>query len=126
MPHVVVVGAARLQDIASALAPFSKRVDGCTIKADVPYLELTGRSLLLPVLTASGQLRQRFLVLCSERDDGSLAVRLDTMTDPEKTRPVQLALALVARRVLAVSPGASIGPTNLADAVAAIPEDATR
>jgi hypothetical protein len=120
MPHAVLLGAPPLRDIASAVSPLRAQVEGCTIKSDAAYLELGGRALLVPILTAAGPLRQRFLILCSQRDDGSIAVKLDPHVDPEKTRPVRLALALVTSLLRSRSPGSTLGPTNLGDAFDAV------
>ena len=63
-----------------------------------------------------GELRQRFFVRVTERDDG-VSVRLDPTTDPEKTPAVHRALALVADELRRKSPGSTVRSTNIADAV---------
>ena len=53
----------------------------------------------------------------SERAEGHLTVRLDPLTDPERTASLRLAVAVLAHRLLRASPGASWGPSSLGEAV---------
>ena len=116
MPHAVVLGARPLPEVLDAWEPFHARIGDVLVKSEQAYLERGGRAALFPVMTIAGPLRQRFLVAVAAREDG-LAVKLDPLTDPEKTPPVHLALALFALFVLRVSPEARIGPTNIAPAL---------
>ena len=119
MPHVVVQGARPLGELVREFLPLKARVEDTILRVELAYVEREGRSALFPALTVKGPLRQSFIVLVSSRE-GSVTVRLHEMTDPERTRPVQLALALVARWILVSSPDASLGPTNIGDAVEAV------
>ena len=112
MPHVVVHGAPPLAEAVQRFEPIRATIGGCLVKIEQAYLERGRRLALLPAMTVAGPLRQRFFVLLGERDDG-VAVRLESVTDPEKTEAVHLAIACVAEWLRRLSPGARFGATNL-------------
>ena len=117
MPHVVVANALPLREAIPRFAPIRVTVGGVIVKIEQAFLEREGRSALLPAMTIAGPLRQRFLLLASERDDG-VVLRLEPMTDPEKTPAVHLAIACAAEWLRRLSPDARHAATNIAPALA--------
>jgi hypothetical protein len=113
MPHVVVQGARPLPDLVAAFEPIRASLPEGIVKVEQAFVERTGQHALFPALTIAGDHRQAFLVHAAARE-GKLTVRLDPVTDPEKTPAVQAAIVLVAAWACRASPGATFGPTNLA------------
>ena len=113
MPHILVEGTIALEDLARRHAPFAARVGGAIVKCERFYLETGARTALLETLVSDSGHTQRFFVRLQARDDGVM-VRIEPLTDPEKSPAVKRALALVAARVRA-SCGGRYGVTNLAD-----------
>jgi hypothetical protein len=70
------------------------------------------RTPLIQALVVEPRVNRKFYVLLVEKPEG-LLVRLDPLTDPEKTDGVKRLLALVAEWIRRVSPGSCFGTTNL-------------
>lgn len=113
MPHILVEGTIALDDLARRHSPFAARVGNAVVKCERFYLEAGGKTALLETLVSDSGHTQRFFVRLQGRDDGVM-VRLEPLTDPEKSPGVKRALALVASRVRAAC-GGRYGVTNLAD-----------
>lgn len=111
MPHILVQGSIALDDVARRHAPWSDRRGDLLVKFDRLYLETAGRAALVEALVVDRGHPQRFFVALQAREDGVM-VRLEPLTDPEKTAGVKRALALVADRLRAES-GGRYGATNI-------------
>lgn len=117
MPHVILEGPATLAEIARRHEPFVRREGDLLVKAERLFVDTQGRAALLETLVVDRGHTQKFFVLLEERT-GSLMVRLEPLTDPEKSAGVKRALALVAHRVREAT-GCRIGSTNIAASLSA-------
>lgn len=111
MPHVVLRGRLGVDDAQRVFEPFVAREEGRVIKAERFYREKDARAALIEMVVVEGNHTQKFFIQLSPRDDG-LTVRLDPLTDPEKSAGVKRALAHVAHR-LRTATGAEYGSTNI-------------
>ncbi|HKQ98385.1 MAG TPA: hypothetical protein VJV75_10950 [Candidatus Polarisedimenticolia bacterium] len=116
MPHILLEGRAAITDLQSRHRPFSVREGDRLVKVDRFYADAEGAAALVETLVVEGAHTQRFLVQVTARGDG-LSVRLEPMTDPEKTAGVKRALALVAER-LREAGGLRYGSTNIPEFLA--------
>jgi hypothetical protein len=104
VPHVILDGRPGIEALEAYVRRFEPVVfrDGDTIiKIERLYRERDGRGALLETVVAGpGHLQKFFIQLAPKK--GELTVRLEPLTDPEKTPAVRRALALVAARVVEV------------------------
>ncbi len=113
MPHVVLEGPVTINDCAERFEPFVVREDDLVVKADRFYREERGRAALVEILVVDRGHTQKFFIQISAKD-GRLTVRLEPLTDPEKSPAVRRALALMAHRIREAS-GAEYGSTNIGE-----------
>jgi hypothetical protein len=113
VPHVVLEGDITIDVAERRFEPFVHREGGLIIKAERFYREREARAALIEMVVVESGHTQKFFIQLSHRDDG-LTVRLEPLTDPEKTSGVRRALAQVAHRFVAAS-GARYGKTNIED-----------
>ena len=113
MPHVVLEGRVTIDDAARRFEPFVVRERDLVIKAERIYRERDGRAALVEMVVVGPGHTQKFFIQLSPRR-GGLTVRLEPLTDPEKTPGVRRAIARVAHR-LAAATGARYGSTNIED-----------
>ena len=111
MPHIVLTGRATLGDLQERWEPFVVREGELLVKADRFYRESTGRVALVETLVSDRGHTQKFFIQLAPREDG-ITVRLEPLTDPEKTSGVKRALAIVAHWIRGAT-GASYGQTNI-------------
>jgi hypothetical protein len=113
VPHIVLQGRVTLDDVAGRFEPFVVKDGTVVIKVERFYRERDGRAALLETLVADRGHTQKFLIQLIPRDDG-LTVRLDPLTDPEKTPAVKRALAAVADRIVRAT-GCAYARSNIED-----------
>jgi hypothetical protein len=125
VPHVIVEGVVTLAGLQRDHVPFTLREAGRVVKVDRFYLDAHGRAALLETLVVDGGHTQKFFIQLGAREDGVM-VRLEPMTDPEKSPAVKRALALVAWRIRAACDG-RFGGTNITEFLVGpeIPEEAS-
>ena len=111
MPHVVLEGRVGIDDAARTFEPFVAREGDLVVKAERLYRERDGRAALVEMVVVEAGHAQKFFIQLSPRDAG-LTVRLEPLTDPEKTPGVRRAIAHVAQRLRTAS-GAAYGKTNI-------------
>ena len=111
MPHVVLEGRITIDDAARIFEPFVAREGELIVKAERFYREADGRAALIEMVVVEAGHTQKFFIQLSPRDSG-LTVRLEPLTDPEKTPGVRRAIAQVAQRLRTAS-GATYGKTNI-------------
>ena len=111
MPHVVLEGAVTIDDAVRVLGPFLEREGSLIVKAERVYREKDARAVLIEIVVVEGNHTQRFFIQIGQRPSG-VTVRLEPLTDPEKTAGVRRALAHVAHRIRSAT-GAAYGPTNI-------------
>ena len=113
MPHVVLEGAITIDEAERRFEPFVHRDGSLIIKAERFYRERDARAALIEMIVVETGHTQKFFIQLSHRDDG-VTVRLEPLTDPEKTSGVRRALAQVAHRFVAAGL-ARYGKTNIED-----------
>jgi hypothetical protein len=111
VPHVVLEGRITVDDAARVFEPFVARQGDRIIKAERFYREKDGRAALIEMVVIEAGHTQKFFIQLSPRDAG-LTVRLEPLTDPEKSPGVKSALAHVAHRLRSAT-GAAYGKTNI-------------
>jgi len=121
MPHIQIIGPAKLEHLAECFEPLNRRRGEIIAKTTAFYLNAGDRTALVQALVVEPRVHRKFYVLLVEKPDG-LMVRLDPLTDPEKTDGVKFLLALVADWICRVCPGSSYGTTNLHDFLLIAPE----
>jgi len=114
MPHVQILGAAKLEQLAERFEPLTRRFGETIVKTMALYLNSRDRTALVQALVVEPRIHRKLYVLLVEKPEGLMA-RLDPLTDPEKTDGVRRLLAEVAAWVRSVSPRSSFGTTNLQD-----------
>lgn len=113
MPHVVLEGRLTVDDAARVFEPFVVREGDRIVKAERFYREKDARAALIEMIVVDSGHTQKFFIQLSPRD-GGLTVRLEPLTDPEKSPAVRSAIAHVAHRLRAAT-GAAYGSTNIAE-----------
>jgi len=113
VPHVVLEGRITIDDAGRHLGPFVVREKGLLIKAERFYLESDARAALVEMVVVEAGHTQKFFIQLSPKE-GGLTVRLEPLTDPEKTPGVRRAIAHLAHR-LAAATGTRYGRTNIED-----------
>lgn len=113
MPHVVLEGRVSIDSCQERFEPFVVREDDRVVKVERFFRERDGRAALLETLVVERGHTQKFFIQLSPKGEG-LTVRLEPLTDPEKTAGVRRALALVAHRIRQAT-GCSYGATNIGD-----------
>jgi len=113
VPHVVLEardGRAILDAYCVRFEPFLERDGERIVKVDRLYRERGGQALLETVVVDRGFTQKFFIQLAPRGND--LTVRLEPLSDPEKTAGVRAAIARVAERIVAVT-GCAWGSTNI-------------
>jgi len=117
MPHIQIIGSARLEQLAERFEALHIRYGEAVLKTTAFYLNPRDRMALVQALVAEPRINRKFYVLLVEKHDG-LMVRLDPLTDPEKTDGVKRLLAAVADWIRRLSPESTYGATNLQEYLA--------
>jgi len=111
LPHVVLQGPISLDACISALGPFMVRDGDFLAKGERLYRDSVAPTLLVEILLVDRGHTQKFFIQVAGRNS-DVIVRLEPLTDPEKTPGVRRALAIVANRIR-MSTGATYGQTNI-------------
>lgn len=119
MPHILLEGSASIQRLQAAHQPYTVREGERLVKVGRFYADGGGEAALVETLVVERGHTQKFFILVSARP-GGLAVRLEPMTDPEKSPGVKRALAVVAERLLRVT-GGRYGSTNIPEYLSGAP-----
>lgn len=109
----MIEGPVDLAAYAREFEPLLVRSGGDVYRADRVFLEGSGRSALVEMLVVEAGRKQPFYAKISLHDRGSATVRVDPMTHPERSRGVKEIVARLAQDLLARTPGARVGATNL-------------
>jgi hypothetical protein len=118
VPHVVLQGRPGidgrdlLETYIARYQPFLDREGGRIVKTDRLYRERGGVAALIETVVVDRGFTQTFFIQIAARG-GDLTVRLEPLSDPEKTAGVRAALARVAERIVAAT-GCTWGVTNIA------------
>ncbi len=114
MPHVVLEGPITLEDIWLVYQPLQARERDCIFKTEDCYLSAEKTQLLVRAMTVEGGYTRRFYVLLLQKE-GSITIKLEPLTDPEKTDGTRRLLGLITERILTAEPEARIARTNIQD-----------
>jgi len=112
MPHIVIEGPLSLEDIWMAYQPLEHQEANTRFKTEGCFLSHDKEELLIPSLVVEQGIARKFYVKMHQHEE-SLTIKLDPMTDPEKTDGIRRLLALFAERLLAAEPEAHITKTNI-------------
>ncbi len=100
MPHIVLSGGSiSLSKIFAHMQKilFKDQKSNIIVRIENCFINQPGDIILVKVV-AVDQKPQSFYVMVMNKED-KITIRLDPMTDPEKTDGVKIALALIAKRV---------------------------
>ncbi len=111
MPHVVLEGRVTIDDCQARFERFVVREGDLLVKVERFYRERDARSALVETLVVDRGHTQKFFIQLSPKGEG-ITVRLEPLTDPEKTAGVKRALALIAHRIREAT-GCAYGRTNI-------------
>ncbi len=111
MPHVILAGDVSIERARSVFEPFLTRDGDRIIKAERFYVERDGRAALVEMVVVDRGFTQKFFIQLAPRRDG-LTVRLEPLTDPEKTPAVNRAIIEVAQRLVRAT-GCEVAGTNI-------------
>jgi hypothetical protein len=114
VPHIVLNGRENLDDIFDVLKNVSLRNESGIIKTSDRYINHEKTAILIESLAIENGVNRGFLTMVSRRDDG-VVVRIYPRSDVEKTPGVKMILAQIAKQIIEISPGFSIGETNLSE-----------
>lgn len=114
MPHVLIEGVKPdLAAFAAGWAPFVVRLGGDILRADQLFLSKDARACLIDALCVEAGRKQPFYIRLALHDGGSVTVRVDPMTHPERSEGVRALIAHVGAKLLRATPGGRLGATNL-------------
>lgn len=99
--------------------PAVEREADRVLKLEHCYLSGDRGHLLVTAFTIENRIRRKFAVHVGANEGGA-TVRLDRLIEPERTPGVLRVVAMVAERLRARSPGASIAQHNLGDLLGAV------
>lgn len=112
MPHIVLEGTVDLKTYYSRYEPASIKTGDDIFKFQNIFTNQAGDTLLIEALAIEGRHINRFFLQIAGRED-AVTVKIYPGTDPEKTGGVKKMLALVAKQIKDMNPGARYGTTNL-------------
>jgi hypothetical protein len=112
VPHAVIEGRLDLAAWAAGFRPILERRGEDVLRAESVWLAGDAREALVRALVVEAGRRQAFYVLVSAHAERA-TVRIDPLTRVERSDGVRALVALVAADVLARTPGARVGATNL-------------
>lgn len=114
MPHAIIEGPVRTVDYVNVFkASMSRKGDEIIRFLDVLLNHERNRALVETVVVETGR-SVRFFIEVRDRENG-VHVRLEPLTDPEKTPTVKRSVAFVARGVRSLSDECKYGRTNLGE-----------
>lgn len=119
MPHVIIEGPASVERLYQSFTPENLREGACIIKIRNMYLSASKTDVLVDCVVVEDGLPQNFYALLCQKPSSehnvSITVRLDPMTDPQKTNGVKRLVSLLGQRLKAQDPACRYGATNLTE-----------
>jgi hypothetical protein len=113
VPHLQILQAPAIRDLARQLTPFAEPRPGGVLKLLDVYVNPAARHMLLEVVVVEAHLRQNFFLLVRE-EETMLLIRCHPILPVQKTDGVKEMIVAVGRRIVELAPAARIGNTNLA------------
>jgi hypothetical protein len=114
MPHVVLNGKIKIDDIFNILKSVVIRSESGLLKTDNIYMNTDKTSILIESLAIEDGVKRSFFTLIGQRQDG-VVIRIYQGSEVEKTVGVKSILGILAKQLLVAFPHLTIGETNLAD-----------
>jgi hypothetical protein len=114
MPHVVLNGRLNIDVIFDGLKNVSLRNENEILRTSDRYMNHEKTAILIESLAIENGVNRGFLTMVSRRDDG-VVVRIYPLSSVEKTRGVKIILAQIAKQIMEIAPGFSIGETNISE-----------
>jgi hypothetical protein len=111
MPHVVLQGPINLSRFIDEFKPSVHKVPEVIRFTEILISRPRQRALLETIVVESGYSR-RFYIDVHQKEE-EIVIRLDPLTDPEKTDGVKRSLALVAKTLMSQSDQSKVSRTNL-------------
>lgn len=112
MPHIVIEGPLSLEDVWMAYTHLDVTENATRYRTEGCFLSHDKSELLVSALVVEQGFAKKFYVRLHQRDN-SLTIKLDILTDPEKTDGVRRLLAIFAERILTAEPEARVVRTNI-------------
>ena len=113
MPHIVIQGPVDLEAYAREFEPILLRIGADVIRADTLYRDRSGRALLLEALVVEAGRKLPFYLKITSHDRGSVTIRIDPLTHPERSDGVRSLVARIGRDLIARTPGARVRSSNV-------------
>jgi hypothetical protein len=114
MPHVVLNGKVRAEDVFDKITPLFIRKEGVILKTSDTYIDREQNSILIESLAIEKGNKTNFFAMISGREDG-IVVRIYPGSEVEKTDGVKTILAEIAKQLLDMFPELRVGKTNISD-----------
>jgi hypothetical protein len=87
--------------------------DNLIVRIDDFFIDPSGHQIMAKAVVVEGKISSSFYILINAKSDKTATIRLDPLTDPEKTPGVKTALALTAKKVLENFPDLKVTQTNI-------------
>lgn len=113
MPHVVIEGEVDLAGWVQGFDGLLERRAGDVLRAEPAYLDRAGRCALVEALAIEAGRKLPFYVKISLHDRGAATVRIDPLCHVERSDGVREIVARIGADLLAHTPSARLGATNL-------------
>ncbi len=114
MPHIILNGNVSIVEIGRKFPVIKEEKTEWLIKIDEVYVERSGGRALMPtVVVEEGHSQTYYIRISVNESSGFLTVRLDSSTDPIKTRGVKRSIAVVAETIVQLTDGIGIHRHNL-------------
>ncbi len=115
MPHIVIAGPLKFENIYEEFQKEIHKIDDKTIiKYTDCFLNKDKNIVLMSTVVIENQRPISFYTIIMAKEN-QITIRLDPITDPEKTFGVKKSLALIAMKILKKGNNLKITKTNLQD-----------
>lgn len=112
MPHVIVEGPASVERFYQEFVPIDIQDGEALIKVREVYLGTDKNHALLNCIVIEDRIAHKFYAILAQKASG-ITVRLDPLTDPEKTDGVKRLLARIGHVLKSQDPVCRYGKHNL-------------
>jgi len=114
MPHVVLRGNLKLEDVFEELKPIFVKNEKRILKTANAYIDRDEKSILIESLAIEEGKKVQFLCMISARQ-GGIVVRIYPGFEVEKTNGVEMILVEISRQLMREIPQLTVGETNLSE-----------
>lgn len=101
MPHIVLSGSISLSNVFEHMYKIlfkDQKKSNIIVRIENYFINQPGDMILVKAVAVDDQKPQSFYIMVMNKEDKT-TIRLDPITDPEKTDGVKIALALMAKRI---------------------------